>query len=238
MKSTILCGALLGALLSTQTQVQAQTNPVAAVVSVVDKEQATLEKHIRPIVSAVHLNDAAKEAKVRAAAVTYVQALKTWHAANDTQIKSLWTEFNAARSKQIVADANAALDKLAAVYAGFKPQHEQFLADLSAVLTPEQVEAVKDALTINKVKITYDVYLQIFPKLTDAQKAVVLEKLKAAREESLNCEALTEKSAFFKKYKIQIEDDYLTAQGYDPKQARKDFAAQQKAAKAKVESDK
>ena len=40
---------------------------------------------------------------------------------------------------------------------------------------------------------------------------------------------MTEKSAFFKKYKIVIEDDYLTGQGYDPKQARKDFAAKQKA---------
>ena len=30
----------------------------------------------------------------------------------------------------------------------------------------------------------------------------------------------------------QIEDGYLTAQGYDPKQARKDFAAKQKSAKA------
>jgi len=229
MKSPLFCVTLLGALLSTEIQIEAQTNSAVAVVSAADKDLATLEKHIHPILSAVSLNDAAKEAKVRAVAVTYVQALKTWHAANDAQIKSLWSEFNTARSKQSVADANDALAKIDAVYAGFRPQREQFLADLAAVLTPVQVEAVKDALTINKVKITYDVYLQIFPALTDAQKAVVLQNLKAAREEALDCEAMTEKSAFFKKYKIKIEDEYLTAQGYDPKQARKDFAAKQKA---------
>jgi hypothetical protein len=42
--------------------------------------------------------------------------------------------------------------------------------------------------------------------------------------------SMAEKSAFFKKYKIKIEEEYLTAQGYDPKQARKDFAAKQKGA--------
>ena len=40
---------------------------------------------------------------------------------------------------------------------------------------------------------------------------------------------MLEKSAFFKKYKIKIEDVYLTAQGFDPKKAREDFAAKAKA---------
>ena len=67
---------------------------------------------------------------------------------------------------------------------------------------------------------------------------MVLQNLKAAREEAIDCEAVTEKSAFFKKYKIKIEDEYLTAQGYDPKQARKDFAASQKASKKTAEDGK
>jgi hypothetical protein len=79
------------------------------------------------------------------------------------------------------------------------------------------------------VQVTYNAYLEIFPKLTDEQKAVVLKNLQAAREEAIDCEAMAEKSAFFKKYKIKIEDEYLTAQGYNPKQARQDFAVKQKA---------
>ena len=39
---------------------------------------------------------------------------------------------------------------------------------------------------------------------------------------------MTEKSAFFKKYKTKIEA-YLTAQGYDVKQSYRDFVAKQKA---------
>jgi len=115
------------------------------------------------------------------------------------------------------------------VYATLQPEHEQFLAHLATVLTPEQVEKVKNVLTINKVEITFHAYGQIFHGLTDAQKDFLLKNLKAAREEAIDAGAMTEKSLFFKKYKIKIEA-YLTAQGYDVKQAYRDFVAKQKAA--------
>lgn len=215
----------------------AQSNALAAAAGVANHDQATLDKRVRPIMTALQLNDADKEAKVRAVATTYFQTLKSWHAENDPQIKPLWNQFNAARSKQNAADANATLAKIADVYAGFKPQHDAFLAGLASVLTSEQVELVKDTLTVKKVKVTYDVYLQIFPQLTEEQKAVVLKELKAAREEAIDCESMTEKSAFFKKHKIRIEDDYLRAQGYDPQQARKDFATKQAGTTAKTPDD-
>ena len=220
--------AVLALCVAIFSSAHAQTNATDVAV---DREKATLEKHEAPVLKALQLNDAAKEAKVREILAAQFTALKTWHSANDTQIKSLWNDFNKARSAKNVTDANSALDKIDTVYATFKPQHDKFLSDLGTVLTPAQVETVKDALTIGKVKFTYDVYLQIYPTLTDAQKTVVLQDLKDAREQAIDCEAMTEKSAFFKKYKIKIEDDYLTSQGYNPKQARTDFAVKQKAAK-------
>ncbi|MGH7993932.1 MAG: DUF3826 domain-containing protein [Limisphaerales bacterium] len=234
MKHILFMVALAGMVGFGPALVRAQTNvaAVAAPLSATDKEEASLRKHIKPILVGLKLENAAKEATVYDIMAAQFKALRTWHAANDAQIKGLWNEFNRARSVQSVTNANAALAKIDGVYATFKPQHEKFISDLSAVLSPEQVETVKDVLTVNKVKVTYDVYLQIFPRLTEAQKAVVLQNLKAAREEAIDCESMTEKSAFFKKYKIRIEDDYLTAQGYDPKQARKDFAAKQKAESA------
>ena len=240
MKQLILVAAIAGVVIGAPAIVRAQANTPAAApaLTTADKEQASLEKHIKPVLSALKLADAAKTARVHDILAAQFTALKAWHAANDAQIKPLWNDFNQARAAHNITSANAALDKIAGVYATFKPQHEKFVADLSAALTPAQVETVKNALTVNKVKVTYDVYLQIFPTLTDAQKAVVLQDLKAAREEAIDCESMNEKSAFFKKYKIIIEDDYLTAQGYDPKQARKDFAAKQKADAAKRSSDK
>jgi len=230
VKHILFFAALAGIFICAPVLIQAQTNAAAPAISAADRAQATLEKHIKPIITALNLSDANAAAKVREILAAQFQVLNVWHAQNDTQIKALWNEFNKARGKQDVTNADAAIAKIDGVYATFQTQHEKFISDLSTVLTSAQVESVKDVLTINKVKVTYGVYLQIFPTLTDAQKAVVLQNLKAAREQAIDCEAMTEKSAFFKKYKIKIEDDYLTAQGYDPKQARKDFAAKSKAA--------
>jgi hypothetical protein len=216
------------------SSLHAQTNatPPAPATSPADQEKKTLEKHSQPILDALNLNNAPKEARVRGSLAEYFTALKTWHATNDAEIKSLWNQFNKARSQQDEAGANAALAKIDGVYASFKPDHEKFLAGLSSVLTPEQVETVKDVLTVNKVKVTFNAYGQIFHGLTDEQKAFILKNLKAAREEAIDASAMTEKSAFFKKYKIKIEA-YLTAQGYDVKQSYKEFVAKQKADAAK-----
>jgi Spy/CpxP family protein refolding chaperone len=195
-----------------------------------DQEKRTEEKHTRPILDGLKLNDAAKETKVREIVGAQIKALNEWHAKNDAQIKALWSEFDKARSKQDEAGANAALGKIDGVYTSFKPQHEKFAAELSPVLTPEQVETVKDALTVNKVEVTFHAYGEIFNGLTEEQKAFILKNLKAAREEAIDAGTMTEKSAFFKKYKIKIEA-YLTAQGYDVKQSYKEFVAKQKAEK-------
>jgi len=229
MKHMLKVVLLAGTATLTSPSIPAQTNGASPAASSADQGQVSREKHIKPVLAALKLADAAKEAKVHDILAAQFQALHVWHTENDAQIKPLWNEFNQARSKHSVTNADAALEKIDAVYAAFKPQHEKFLADLSSVLSPEQAETVKDVLTVNKVKVTYGVYLQLFPALTDAQKAVVLQDLKSAREQAIDCEAMTEKSAFFKKYKILIEDYYLTAQGYDPKQARKDLAAKPKA---------
>jgi Spy/CpxP family protein refolding chaperone len=211
---------------------EAQTNDSQPPkLSAADQEKRTEEKHAKPILDALKLTDAAKEARVREIAEAQIKALNDWHAQNDEQIKSLWNEFNRARGKQDETNANLALGKIDAVYTTFKPQHEKFESELSSVLTPEQVETVKDALTINKVKITFNAYGEIFHGLTEEQKAFILKNLKAAREEAIDAGPMTEKSNFFKKYKIKIEA-YLTAQGYDVKQSYREFVAKQKADEA------
>ena len=196
-----------------------------------DEARRTEEKHSKPILEALKLNDPGKEAKVRDAFAAFFKAQNEWHAQNDEQIKALWNEFNGARSKQNETNATAALAKIDGVYASFKPKHGKFLSELSTVLTPEQVETVQDVLTVSKVHVTFNAYGEIFHGLTDAQKAFILKNLKAAREEAIDAGTMTEKSAFFKKYKIKIEA-YLTAQGYDVKESYRVFVAKQKAEEA------
>lgn len=231
MKKILLRLVLLAFIASTPASLPAQTNlsSPASVPVASEKETAGLGKHVTNILMALALNDPAKEAKVRHAYLDFSAAKSVWHRAHDAQLKKLWAKFNQARSHKDVAAANQALADIDEVYASFLPQHQTFIAALSAVLTPSQVETVEDTITVNKVSFTYNVYLQIFPTLTEAQKTVVLADLKEAREQGIDAGNMVEISAFFKKYKIKVEDEYLTAQGYHPQQARKDFAARLKA---------
>jgi hypothetical protein len=137
--------------------------------------------------------------------------LRVRDAAIDTRLKVEGQEVNYAnRAAQLAVQS--------------KPLHEQFLTKLAGSLTPEQIEQVKDLMTYNKVKVTYDAYCVIVPNLTDAEKAKVLELLKLAREEAVDGGNAPEKSAIFQKYKDQI-NAYLDAQGHDTAKAFKDWLA-------------
>jgi hypothetical protein len=217
----------IGCALSSPAQTNSPTATAASPVE--DKQAASLQKHIKPVLDALALNDPAKESKVRDVLSKFFTDHTDWHQANDAKLKGLWSNFSKARSKQDKVAADQALAEIDGVYATFKPQHDEFVNGLAAVLSSDQIETVEDVLTVNKVKVTYNAYLEIFPGLNAEQQAVVLKNLKDAREQAVDAGSMAEKSDFFKKYKIKIEEDYLVSQGLDPKQARKDFAAKQKA---------
>jgi hypothetical protein len=115
--------------------------------------------------------------------------------------------------------------------AGFAPEkssHATFIAALNADLTPQQVEAIKDRITINKVNVTFNAYHQIVPALTAEEDQKILELLKAAREEALDVKNAEEMSTVFEGYKKQIEN-YLTANGHDWKKLYKEYTDAQRA---------
>jgi hypothetical protein len=111
-----------------------------------------------------------------------------------------------------------------------KPLHDEFLTKLSADLTPQQVETIKDKMTYGKVKVTYDAYCVIVPNLTDTDKAMILELLREARDEAIDGGSASEKSEIFQKYKDKI-NDYLSAHGHDMAKAYADWNAKQEQAK-------
>ena len=231
MKRYVLFFALMFAWLNFAMPARAQSSPTGTndvAQSAAAAEQASLEKRVKPILADLKLNDPSKEAKVRGALVGFFSAQRAWHQQNDNHVKDLWVEFNKARSSQEQGKADGVMGQIDGVYATFKPQHEKLLSGLAEVLSPEQIERVKDLLTVNKVKVTYDAYGEIFHGLTDEQKAFIRKNLKTAREEAMDAGSMQEKSAFFKKYKIKI-DAYLTAQGYDVKKSYQEFFAKQKA---------
>ena len=132
------------------------------------KYSAAIESRTAAIFKILALTEADKTVKVHDAIIAQYRALNAWHDANDAKLKATAKDTNA----------------VAQIRASLKTIHEAFLAKLSESLTPSQVEQVKDQMTYNKVRVTYDAYCEIIPALTDAQKAHILELLKAAREES------------------------------------------------------
>lgn len=92
--------------------------------------------------------------------------------------------------------------------------HNGFLADLSLYLSQKEVETVKDVMTFNVVKVTYDAQCDMIPTLTDEEKQQIMAWLKEARELAIDAESSKKKHEVFGKYKGRI-NNYLSARGYD-----------------------
>ncbi|HZI32266.1 MAG TPA: DUF3826 domain-containing protein [Candidatus Binatia bacterium] len=167
-----------------------------------------------------------------------LKALNLTDAAKSNQVHDIIIrQYRLLRARDVVIDArlaaegkdNSYTNRAPEVQAESKVLHDYFLSQLSALLTPEQVDTIKDKLTYNKVEVTYNAYCAIIPGLKDSAKAKIMDLLKAAREEAIDGGSAPEKSAIFQKYKNQI-NDYLNASGYDVAQAYKDWEAKQKTA--------
>jgi hypothetical protein len=183
----------------------------------------TIEHRVEDILKALALKDAAKASRVHDAIILQYRSLRTRDAAIGAKLKE---------SGNTNADSAA---RAALAGSLSKPLHEWFLSVLALDLTPEQVDAVKDQMTYNKVKVTFDAYCNIVPNLTEADKTKIKDLLTAAREEAMDGGSAGEKSAVFQKYKDQI-NGYLNANGHDVAKAYKDWEAKQPVQQADAKS--
>jgi hypothetical protein len=189
------------------------STPPASADDLVKMYNTSVENRVADILKKLNLSDDAKSNQVHDLLVTQYHALKTRDEAIDAKLKAAGKEINYAnRADDLAAQS--------------KPLHDQFLAKLGGILTPDQVETVKDGMTYNKVAFTYTAYCNILPDLTDADKAKIKELLTSARDEAMDGGSAPEKSAIFQKYKDQI-NDYLNSHGHDVAQATKDWQAKQ-----------
>jgi len=197
--------ALTGIAYTPTTQAAPATEPTAAAAASDPQQDAeytkAIEKRTADILALLDINDPAKTARVHDAIMSQYRALRDWHDANDARLKKA-TKGTTDQDKAQVQEITASRKAL----------HDAYLAKLSADLTPEQVDKVKDKMTYGKVQFTYNGYLQAVPNMTDEEKAKVLELLKEAREEAMDGGSAEEKSAVFNKYKGKI-NNYLAQHG-------------------------
>jgi len=217
--------ALLSALVFFTGPASAQT----AAPPVMSTPPATLEEReamynnvvqdrVLRIMEALVMTDSVKSNHVHDVIIAHYHALRARDEAIEAELGALPRE-----SKEWQEQRIAMFPRMS------QPLHEQFIANLSKDLTPDQIEMVKDKMTYGKVEFTYNAYCSIIPNMTDADKAKVLELLKQAREVAMDGGSSGQKTAIFQEYKDQI-NAYLNSHGYDVAKATKDWNAQQEQA--------
>jgi hypothetical protein len=197
---------------STQPAEQKSSEDVAAQQATSDDSRAT------SIVDSLKIDDSSKATHVHDTIAAQYKAIHEWHAANDAQRKALST------TQPTGDDA----DKAKEIHASYQELHDHFITALSADLTADQIDKVKEKMTGGQMTATLKNYPVIVPNLTDEDLATIKTMLEQARDDAMDANTKNERIAIFKKYKGKI-NNYLDAHGHNVKQAYKDFGAAQKA---------
>ena len=92
--------------------------------------------------------------------------------------------------------------------------HNGFLANLSLYLKPQEIDKVKDVMTFDVVKVTYEAQCDMIPTLKEEEKQQIMAWLIEARELAIDAESSKKKHEVFGKYKGRI-NNYLAKRGYD-----------------------
>lgn len=172
------------------------------------------------IVAKLGLTDSAETAHVRDDIAEFYRGLNAIQGTRDAAVAA--AKHNPALDKA----AREAAIKSAQAAADVKREqlHRAFIGELSAELTPAQVDQVKDGLTYGVAPLTFRVYEEMLPNLTPAQKTQIHAWLLEAREYAMDGFTSKEKHGWFGKYKGRI-NNYLAKQGYNVGQAEHDFIA-------------
>ena len=106
--------------------------------------------------------------------------------------------------------------------------HYGFLADLSMYLNPQEIDKVKDVMTFDVVRVTYEAQCDMIPTLKEEEKKQIMAWLIEARELAIDAESSKKKHEVFGKYKGRI-NNYLTKRGYDLTKEREEWYKRVKA---------
>jgi len=167
------------------------------------------------ITGSLKLAESTQATRVRDLIARQYSDLSGIHATRDTAIK----EANKSAEAISMARDSAA--------ARVREIHYAFLAALSTDLSAEQVEQVKDGMTYGVAPLTFRVYQEMLPTLSEEQKRQLLAWLREAREHAMDAGSSEEKHACFGKYKGRI-NNYLAAAGIDMKKAEREMTERKK----------
>jgi hypothetical protein len=160
------------------------------------------------IVKSLKIADEEKAAKVKTVTTDWLAAMTTWHKQNDAELTRLWGEWNKARAvvPKDEYPGEVIAYQIEAVYGSLKPAYGKFVERLSAELTPEQVDSIKEAWSRSPgMARTYGAYLETVPDLAEKDKEVIKGYMLKAREAAMLTDADKEIVNIYKRYKVKVE---------------------------------
>ena len=203
---TILCFAFCMSVVSVHAQTDVKPVQTSLTEDQKAKSDAEQDKKAAEWVTSLNLNDAAKEAKVKAAIHAHLKAVRDWH--NEHPFTTVPAGINPATGNKL-----SELDRQVIANSAIpKTVHENLMTVLKTELSPEQVEAVLDKYTIGKVAFTFQGYKAIVPDLTPEEETKIVGFLKQAREQAIDYKNMNQISAIFEIYKTKCEQ-YLNSNG-------------------------
>ena len=133
---------------------------------------AVIDKRARDIVDTLALDDADTARQVQSLIADQYRSLSMLLDTRDAHIKAM------ASQTDTPAAAEPAVQALKDMTQSLLEQlHTRYLLKLSALLTPAQVDRVKDGMTYGIVQVTYNSYLEMLPALTETQKSTIMAYL-------------------------------------------------------------
>jgi hypothetical protein len=180
----------------------------APAVAIDDAMRKKIDQKATAIVASLKLSDAAKAAKVKTFASDWLAVMMTWHKEHDAELNRLWGEWNKARAvvPKDEFPGEVIAHQIDAVYTSLKPAYEDYMRRLSAELTAEQVDAIKESWSRNPgMTRTYNAYLEIVPDLTAKDKEVIKARMLMAREAAMLTDSDKEIVAIYKRHKVKVE---------------------------------
>jgi hypothetical protein len=182
--------------------------PAAAAAGVDEAMQLKIEQKAGRIVESLKLDDADKAARVRAIAGDWLGKMLNWHKAHDPELGRLWGEWNKARSivPKDEFPGEVIAHQIDDVYASLKPVYEDYITRLSAEVSAEQVDAIKESWSRSPgMTRTYNAYLEIVPDLAAKDKEVIKSRMLMAREAAMMTDSDKEIVAIYKRHKVKVE---------------------------------
>lgn len=96
---------------------------------------------------------------------------------------------------------------------------KKYLRNLSKYLNKQQIDGIKDGMTLGAFDHNYRGFTELIPSLKQDEKEYIYNQLVEARDKAMNMGSSEDKQAVFRQYKGRI-NNYLSQQGYDLDQER------------------